>query len=422
MKKLRLSLFIALAFITQARAADQMTLAPGFVYEDIYKGNGMISLDFDPTGAMFVTEKQGRVLLFEPKGRDFTDPKVVLDITTLVNPSNESGLVGLTIDPQFNTNHYVYLFYTTSTDQQLARYTLNADRTALTDPLVLLKGLPRTHDEHKSGDIHFYPGDPDSIYVTAGNDTTPDSAVDDLNAYNGKVLRVNKADGRGFADNPFSDKNQDLDSVKSRTWAYGLRNPFRFTFAPSGQPANALFIAENGDQTDRFFQIEKGGQGGWGQGRDAGEDHPKHHKAHILGLHRPSMTGIAIAEKGPFAGPNGEPVLYVEHWYAPEEIIRGILGTPQGGQQYSTFTPLPGDTTKVPDEKAGAVGGPYGCFAVHFKCVNLKFGPDGNLYMNNASWGPAKGNGFRLGRIKYVGTAAPANSGTDAAPSTGANK
>ncbi len=36
--------------------------------------------------------------------------------------------------------------------------------------------------------------------------------MDDLNAYNGKVLRVNKADGRGFADNPFSDKDQDLNA------------------------------------------------------------------------------------------------------------------------------------------------------------------------------------------------------------------
>ncbi len=41
---------------------------------------------------------------------------------------------------------------------------------------------------------------------------------------------------------------------------------------------------------------------------------------------------------------------------------------------------------------------------MHLKCVNMKFGPDGNLYINNASWGSAKGNGFRLGRIKYVGT------------------
>ncbi|HVV73975.1 MAG TPA: PQQ-dependent sugar dehydrogenase, partial [Verrucomicrobiae bacterium] len=248
----------------------------------------------------------------------------------------------------------------------------------------------------------------------------PEAAVDDVNAYNGKVLRVNKADGRGFADNPFYDKN--LDSVASRVWALGLRNPFRFTFAPSGQPANGLFIAENGDQQDRFFQIEEGANGGWNQGRDNGEAHPKDPHVHILGLHKPSMTGIAIAEKGPFAGPNGEPVLYVEHWYSPEEIIRGILGTPEGGQQYSTFTPIPGDTTKVPDEKPGAVGGPYGVFAVHLKCVNMKFGPDGNLYINNASWGPAKGNGFILGRIKYVGAAAaPIATGT--APATsGTNK
>ncbi len=54
------------------------------------------------------------------------------------------------------------------------------------------------------------------------------------------------------------------------------------------------------------------------------------------------MTGIAIAEKGPFAGPNGEPVLYVEHWYDPEEIIRGILGTPPGWPAMEHLHPHPG--------------------------------------------------------------------------------
>ena len=214
---------IAITAIAAQAPADDKTsiLAPGFVYEDIYKGNGMISLDFDPTGAMYVTEKQGRVLLFEPKGKDFKDPVVILDIRTLVNPDNESGLLGIAIDPQFSTNHYVYVFYTTSTGP--AARALHAqcrphrlDRRGRIDQ-GLSEDARRT--TRRATSISG-PGDPDSLYVTAGNDADPDnSPVDDLEAYNGKVLRVNKADGRGFADNPFSDKGQDLDAVKSRIWA-----------------------------------------------------------------------------------------------------------------------------------------------------------------------------------------------------------
>src|SRR5262249_35130434 len=156
--------------------------------------------DFDPTGAMYVTEKVGRVLLFEPKGKDFKDPVPILDIKNMVYADNESGVLGIAIDPQFNTNHFVYVFYTMNAEQQLARYTLNPGRTALTDGVILLKGFPRTHGNHKAGDIHFRPGEPDHLYVAIGNDADPNgSLVDSLQAWNGKYLRVNKADGKGLA-------------------------------------------------------------------------------------------------------------------------------------------------------------------------------------------------------------------------------
>ena len=362
-----------------------MYLCPGFTYEDIYRGNGMISIDFDPTGAMYVTEKQGRVLLFEPKGKDFKDPVPILDLTSVIYNDNESGVLGVAIDPQFNTNHFVYVFYTTPGDQKLVRYTLNPGRTALTDPLILIQGFPRTAPNHKAGDIHFRPGEPDHIYVVLGNDVPRDNSwVDNLTMWNGKLLRVNKADGKGLADNPWYDNNPD--SIASRIWARGFRNPFRFTFAPSGKPADALYVSENGDGTDRFYQVEKGATGGWNQGGDRGLINPPDKKVHILGTHRPSMTGIAIAETGPFASPQG-PVLYEAHWYGPEEILRGVLG----GPNWDTFTPIPTD--------------PQGNFAVHLKTVNLKFGPDGNLYVNDAAMGPSKGNNFRLGRVKYTGGA-----------------
>src|SRR5579862_8443264 len=112
MIKLRTLFFTAaaiVAFASQMPAADPMQIIPGFAYEDVYKGNGMISIDFDPTGAMFVTEKVGRVLLFEPKGKDFKDPVAILDIRNQVYADNESGVLGIAIDPQFNTNHYVYV-------------------------------------------------------------------------------------------------------------------------------------------------------------------------------------------------------------------------------------------------------------------------------------------------------------------------
>lgn len=384
MKKLFVYFFAACACVAAVRAEDKIVLPPGFVYEDIYLGHGMTAIDFDPAGRMYVCEKMGRVLLFQPKGRDFADPTVILDLKGKVFPDRECGLLGIAVDPEFSSNHFFYVFYTTQTDQKLVRYTIDPATKGVSGETVLLSGLPRTHDEHKSGDIHFRPNGPGSIYITAGNDTTPESAVDDVNLYNGKLLRVNKADGKGLPDNPFSDGN--LDAVKSRVWALGLRNPFRFTFPPSGLPADSAYCAENGDQIDRYYQIKKGANGGWNHGRDQGLIHPPDPNVHVLGTHKPSMTGIAIAEKGPFAGPNGEPVLYVEHWWlATPGILRGVLG----GENKDTFTPIPSD--------------PDGMFAPNCNCVNLKFGPDGALYTSNTFFGPADRNDFHLGRIKYVG-------------------
>ncbi len=391
MKKLCTTLLLALAalsFPSLSQAADQY-LCPGFTWEPIYKGHGMISIDFDPTGAMYVTEKAGRVLLFEPNPAvrgTYKDPVPLLDLTSVIYNDNESGVLGIAIDPQFNTTHYVYVFYTTPGDQKLARYTLNPARTALTDPLILIQGFPRTAPNHKAGDIHFRPGEPDHIYVVIGNDVPRDNSwTENLTMWNGKILRVNKADGKGLADNPFYDNN--LDSIASRVWAVGFRNPFRFTFAPSGKPADTAYVSENGDGRDRFYQVEKGANGGWNQGGDRGLMNPPDKRVHILGTHSPSLTGIAIAETGPFASPQG-PVLYEAHWYAPEEILRGVLG----GPNWNTFTPIPTD--------------PQGNFAVHLKTVNLKFGPDGCLYTNDAAMGPSLGNDFKLGRIRYTGAPA----------------
>src|ERR1700677_2964894 len=394
MKKLPLALLIVIAFAARALADDKITLPPGFVYEDLYLGHGMTAIDFDPAGNLYVCEKMGRVLLFQPKGHDFKDPIVLLDLKGKVFFQRECGLMGIAIDPEFNSNHFFYLFYTTQTDQKLVRYPFDPATNTAAGETVLLSGLPRTHDEHKSGDIHFRPTEPGNIYITAGNDTLPEAAVDDVNLYNGKLLRVNKADGKGLPDNPFYDKN--LDSVASRVWALGLRNPFRFTFAPSGLPADYAYCSENGDQIDRFYQIKKGANGGWNHGRDQGLINPPDPNVHILGTHKPSMTGIAIAESGPFAGPNGEPVLYEEHWWlAQPGILRGVLG----GANRDTWTPIPSD--------------PGGFFAPNLNCVNLKFGPDGALYTTNTFFGAADRNDFHLGRVKFVGvqdaTPAPAS-------------
>lgn len=385
------SCLLAVVALACPAFAENITLAPGFEYEDLYVGPGMTAIDFDPDGKLYVCQKLGKVIVFEPKGHDFKDPVTLLDLKGKVDFSRECGLLGIAIDPEYAKNHFLYLFYTTPTDQRLVRYTVNPAANTADGETILLSGLPRHVDEHKSGDIHFAPKDPNSIYITVGNDTVnPDKVTEDPNAYNGKVLRVNKADGKGFADNPFADP-KDLDAIKSRVWAVGLRNTFRFTFPPSGEPADTLYGSENGDQTDRFYQIKKAGNGGWGKGRDNGLINPGDPLVHVLMTHKPSMTGIAIAEKGPFASPDGKPMLYEAYWWPGAPFI--FRGTLEGPDK---------------DKFVINTSDPKGMFAEGVRCVNLKFGPDGALYTTNTYFADSPRNEFHLGRIKYVGPDAAA--------------
>lgn len=377
-KTLIAAFFCATAMTFSCQA--QKFSVPGFTYETLYSGNGMTAIDFDNTGRMYVCEKQGRVLMFEPNGRgDYNEPVVLLDIVSKVNPDNESGLLGIAIDPNFATNRLMYIFYTGMNDQRLARYKVNPAYNGVTDEAILLTGLPRTAGNHKAGDIHFHPKDPRALYITLGDDTHRE-LVDDLNYYNGKLLRVDTATGKGLADNPFYDGN--ADSIRSRVWATGFRNPFRFTFDPSSPTPDVLYVSENGDGTDRVAQITRGSKGGWGPDGDKGLSNPPDKNVHVLKTSRPCLTGIAIAPSGPFASPTGK-VLYYDQWYGPQ-LYRGDLSA--NGQ---TFTPMAVDNNQP--------------FVGEFKSVNLKFGPDGALYTTQTYFADSRGNNFKLGRIKSTG-------------------
>ena len=372
---------VVLAVAPMCRTLAQDFAAPGFVYENVYLGNGMTAMDFDEHGRMYVCEKQGRVLVFEPDGHgDFKPPTVLIDIRNEVNPDGESGLLGIAIDPHFTFNRQLYLFYTAAAEQRLTRFTVGPSFTVAGQEVVLLGGLPRTATNHKAGDIHFHPGDPKNIFLTLGDDAHKEFAPD-LDHYNGKLLRVDAASGKGLPDNPFYDGNPD--SVRSRVWAYGLRNPFRFTFDPKSLKPDVIYISENGDGTDRIAQIRRGSNCGWGPDGDKGLINPPDPTVRILQTSKPCLTAIAIASSGPFAM-NGGSVLYYENWFGPE-LRRGQLT----GMQRDTYQAVATDK-----------GAP---FAKELKCVNLKFGPDGALYTTQTYYAESVANNFKIGRIRFTG-------------------
>ncbi|BFU94682.1 MAG: hypothetical protein NTNFB02_14040 [Nitrospira sp.] len=166
-----------------------------------------------------------------------------------VGHGRDQGLLGLVLDPNFSTNHYVYLYYVTA-DQlhnRLIRVTEVNGRG--TNETPILDGLP-AGDIHNGGVLRFRSDG--KLYVTLGEWNRPQLAQD-INSLGGKILRLNP-DGSAPGDNPpgFGDP---------RIYAMGLRNSFGAVFHPQ---TGDLWVTENGPDTDdEVNRIVAGGNYGW---------------------------------------------------------------------------------------------------------------------------------------------------------------
>jgi PKD repeat protein len=390
------ALFCALGLLVPHVAKAATFSSPGFVQETIHQGNGMISMRFDFAGRLWVCEKQGRVLVLSPtSATTFGAPVVFANLVSQVNTNAESGMTGMTLDPDFQNNRYLYVLFATATDQRIVRMTSNATFNAVVpgSEVVLLSGLPNTVGIHKAGDIDFHPQDPNNLYVMLGDDGNRD-LVGDLSRYNGKILKISSSDGKGLATNPYY--AGDVNAVRARVWSARYRNPFRFTFDPAAPIPDVLYISENGDGTDRIARIVKGADGGWPDQftGDSGDG-----KREILQTSSPSKTGIAIIRSGPLSV-GGVPTLYNARHNS--EVRRWTLT----GANLDTLTPVPAD------------GG--GAFADDFghNIASFTTGPDGALYYTSSDQGAATGTGSRLARIRFVGGTQPVAAFT-AAPESG---
>lgn len=363
----------------------------------------MISIELDSAGRLYVAEKQGRVIVMAPSGGGYTAGTVLADLRNAVDADQESGLLGMALDPNFTTNRYMYLFYTTATDQRLTRITVNSTFTGMTagSELILISGFPRTVNFHKAGDIHFHPNDSDNIYVAIGDDNDL-SGSQDLSRYAGKMLRVSKTNGQGLPTNPYQDGN--MNSIRSRIWAIGFRNPFRFAFHPAAPVANAMYVSENGNSTDRISFVRMGSNGSWNSaGDNGGFLNPPDTNHRVMTTDVPSLVGIAIANGGAFAdlANPSSPTIYVGNC-----VTRRVRRWRLTGANFDTLTPIAADN-----------GQP---FMSNITPIDIAFAADGSMIISSTQGGEATSN-FTLIRVRRTsGTPPIASFTTSPSPARGA--
>src|SRR4051812_10234441 len=249
----------ALAALAFPATVFATTLPPGFSQEIVARSlNVPTSLAFLPGGRIVVAEHDGVIRLVK-NGKLVSTP--VVDLSSRVNSFGDRGLVAVTPDPDFASNGFLYLLYSHEEDaanpegpksSHISRITMNGDAADPASEVVLVgkqsngscNDLPTGADcipvdsDHMGGSIRF--ASDGTLFVSTGEGgtakTTNTNALrsQSLDSLGGKLLRIT-TDGKGLSDNPFW--TGDATDNRSKIWAYGLRNPFRFVLRPgSGTP------------------------------------------------------------------------------------------------------------------------------------------------------------------------------------------
>jgi glucose/arabinose dehydrogenase len=230
-------------------------LPPGFQATTLVTGlNQPTVVEFAPDGRMFIGERGGRVLVLQD-GALLPDPLIQIPADASYG---ERGLVGLVVDPGFATNGFLYVYFTAvggPSTNRVSRFTVIGNTAALESQFVVWQNPGPAQQYHHGGTILFGPDG--CLYISTG-DQFEGANAQTLTNQHGKILRV-RPDGTIPLDNPFSTSEQ-----PSPIWAYGLRNPFRFTFdAETGQ----VFIGDvGGNGGGSWEEINLGARGanyGW---------------------------------------------------------------------------------------------------------------------------------------------------------------
>lgn len=223
----------------------------------------------DNTDRIFVVEQAGAISVF-PNKEDVSEKKTFLDIREKVDDSgNEEGLLGLAFHPDYKTNGYFYVNYTASNPDRtvISRFKVSAsdpDKADASSEEVLLT-YEQPFSNHNGGQVSFGPDG--YLYIAAGDGGSggdPHGNGQNRSALLGKILRIdvnNPEDGKKYGippDNPFA-KNGN--GYREEIFAYGMRNPWRFSF---DSETGRLWAGDVGQNSyEEIDIIEKGGNYGW---------------------------------------------------------------------------------------------------------------------------------------------------------------
>ncbi|HZG52589.1 MAG TPA: PQQ-dependent sugar dehydrogenase, partial [Pyrinomonadaceae bacterium] len=366
-------IFAACLVLCAAWHARAANVPPGF-NDTLVAGNltNATAMAIAPDGRIFVCLQDGALRVVK-NGALLPTPF----LTVTVDASGERGLLGIAFDPNFDTNRFVYIYYTATTPtihNRVSRFTANGDvAVAGSETTILdLDNLGATN--HNGGAMHF--GLDGKLYVAVGENATPSNAQTLANLH-GKMLRLN-ADGSIPADNPFfnaaAGKNRAI-------WAIGLRNPYTFNFQPG---TGRMFINDVGQNAvEEINDGISGSNYGWPACEGVCSNPNFRNPLYQYGHGFSATTGCAITG-GAFYNPATQqfPASYTGRYFFADFCSNWIR----------TFDPVSGAV----NDFASAASLP----------VDLQVSADGSLYYLQ------RGSTGQLRRVQYPAGQTPPSIGT----------
>lgn len=218
----------------------------------------------DGSGRIFIVEQRGKIRVLE-QGR--LRPEPLLDLEKRVKSGGERGLLGLAFHPRFKDNGLFYVNYT-RTEQGLktfiSEFRVDKKGHASAESERVLLRFAQPYGNHNGGHLAFGPDG--YLYISVGDGGSandPQKNGQNRGTLLGTLLRIDvegldgKSPYRIPRDNPFWGHT----SFRPEIWAYGLRNPWRFSF---DRATGALYAADVGqNEVEEINLVERGGNYGW---------------------------------------------------------------------------------------------------------------------------------------------------------------
>jgi len=250
-----------LGFVASACSRDQPATVAVVATERLARVDQPVDLAFHPASPTVLLAQRTGVII------DFTGDQPgepVLDLSSELAMTGEGGLLSISYDPD---GRYLYVSYVNrDNNTRVAALPVDATGWPINDNFITVVAIDQPFTNHNGGFVRFGPDG--HLYVglgDGGSANDPTDQAQNLDSLLGKILRITPTPEAATpytvpADNPFLSR----DGTTSEIWAYGLRNPWRFSF---DRTTGDLYIGDVGqdaiEEIDRIPGDQPGANFGW---------------------------------------------------------------------------------------------------------------------------------------------------------------